>query len=325
MSNIPVMNKDSSEQSVSQAQSNESDPASSIVPSEPISSQPSESDISGNSSSDSSSTISKNIEPLIVKGDTQGVNEEKLEKLQEIIEAQTNSISFYYENLETGTVVASTPDKVYFSASVIKAPYIASILKKGIDLSEVVTISDEVCKIPAGTELTVDKLIYYSLVYSDNNSYIELVRKYGKSVFNTYSEELGITSRLKSGNFCDMTAYEAAVYFKDIYKYASESEDGQYLADNMKKPAYNQQIGRALGKKYTVVQKYGASYNRSVFHNTAVVYAQSPYVLSIFTDFYPSETCTQVFRDIATVIDEINTSVAEHKAVPVNEETSVSG
>ncbi len=315
-SDVPAVHIESSEQSVpSQGESG-------LVPSEPDS--PSESNISESkdNSPESGSTVSKEPEPLIVKGDTKGVGEDKLLKLEEILKAQTNSVSFYYENLETGTVIASTPDKVYFCASVIKAPFIASVLKTGIELSDTVTIREAVSNIPAGTEMTVDKLIYYTIVHSDNNSYIELVRKYGKKVFNEYSVKLGITSRLGSGNFCNMTAYEAAVYFKDIYRFASESESGKYLTGYMKRPAYNQQIGRALGKKYDVVQKYGASYKRSVFHNTAIVYAPSPYVLSIFTDFYPSEDCTHVFRDIASVIDEINTAVAEQRAVEVNAGTA---
>lgn len=280
-----------------------------------------EDNTSQNSSSPSQGGSNEQV-VFVLKGNTAQISEELLLRLTDIIKSQTNSVSFYYENLDTGIVIASTPDKAYFCASVIKAPYIASILKKGIDLTDVVTIKDNVCDMPAGTELTVDQLIYYSLVYSDNNSYIELVRKYGRAVFNNYSEELGVTCRLQSGNFCNMTAYEAAVYFKDIYRYALESEDGKYLAEYMKKPVYNQQIGRDLSKKYSVVQKYGASYNLSVFHNTAVVCAPSPYVLSIFTDFYPSGSSAKVFRDIAAVIDEINTAIAEQSAVPAEAEES---
>jgi hypothetical protein len=267
-SDVPAVHIESSEQSVpSQGESG-------LVPSEPDS--PSESNISESkdNSPESGSTVSKEPEPLIVKGDTKGVGEDKLLKLEEILKAQTNSVSFYYENLETGTVIASTPDKVYFCASVIKAPFIASVLKTGIELSDTVTIREAVSNIPAGTEMTVDKLIYYTIVHSDNNSYIELVRKYGKKVFNEYSVKLGITSRLGSGNFCNMTAYEAAVYFKDIYRSRRRAE--RKIPNRLyERTAYNQQIGRALGKKYDVVQKYGASYKRSVFHNTAIVYAPS--------------------------------------------------
>jgi hypothetical protein len=43
-------------------------------------------------------------------------------------------------------------------------------------------------------------------------------------------------------------------------------------------------------------------------------------VLTIFTDFYPTQQCTKVFRDIAAVIDEINTTVFEQQAIEVNTE-----
>ena len=190
-------------------------------------------------------------------------------------------------------------------------------MKNDIDLTEEVTIRDDIKNIPAGSKVTVDKLIYYAITYSDNNSYFELIRKYGKPVFNKYAEELGTTCRLKSGNFCDMSAYEAAVFFKDIYKFASENEKGKYLIEYMKRPVYNQQIGRDLCKLYPVAQKYGASYNLSVFHSAAIVYAQNPYVLTVYTDFYPTQQCTKVFRDIAAVIDEINTTIAEQQAIEV--------
>ncbi|HOJ48515.1 MAG TPA: serine hydrolase, partial [Bacillota bacterium] len=176
---------------------------------------------------------------LVCKGNLDGVSRELLIKLKDIVKSHPNSVSFYYENLDTGIAIAATPDKAYFCASVVKAPYIAAVLKKGVDTSEVVAIKEDVCNIPAGAELTVDQLIYYSLVHSDNNSYIELIRKYGRAVFNSYSEELGVSSRITSGHFCSMTAYEAAVYFKDIYSFALESADGKYLAEYMKKPIYN--------------------------------------------------------------------------------------
>ena len=164
----------------------------------------------------------------------------------------------------------------------------------------------------AGTRFTVKELIRLAIVYSDNEAYYELVRKFGTEGFNLMSEALGVTCAItKSYNFSQMTAREAGAYFKDIYKYALISENGALLIEHMLSCDYNQQIGKELGQLYPVAHKYGANpkASRMAFHSAAVVYAPSPYVLTVFTNLYPKQSNTPVFTEIALAIEAINAQI----------------
>ena len=243
-------------------------------------------------------------------GDLSGVSEEALKNLEEVLQSQENSVSIYYENLETGLSLTYRANEIYHSASVVKAPYVKYILSlPDIDLEEEITSSTSVHGYRTGTKFTVRELIYYTIVFSDNNSYHELVYRFGADGFNQMSGLLGASCKIsESYHFCNMTVSESAVFFKDIYEAEITNENMGVLTENMKNCDYNRQIGMALGDLYPVAHKYGANpiSKRIAFHSSAIVYAPSPYILCIFTDLYPKESSTPIFRDIATAIDEIN-------------------
>ena len=48
------------------------------------------------------------------------------------------------------------------------------------------------------------------------------------------------------------------------------------------------------------------------FNDCAIVYANSPYVLCIFTNQYPeTEESCEIFKELALVFDDINSLVAD--------------
>lgn len=245
-------------------------------------------------------------------GDIRKISEESLKRLEEIILTKKKNVSIYYENLETGLTITYRADEVYTSASVIKAPFVKYVLSLNTDLEEVITTRTSVHGYKVGSKFTVRELIYYTIVYSDNKSYYELVQRFGVDGFNNMSKELGASCKItKSDNFSRMTVIDAEIFFKDIYEYALTNENGKILVDYMTACDYNKQIGKALGEKYPVAHKYGANpkSSRLAYHNSAIVYAPEPYVLCIFTDLYPQTSNASIFMDIALAIDEINSQI----------------
>ena len=56
-----------------------------------------------------------------------------------------------------------------------------------------------------------------------------------------------------------------------------------------------------------MAHKYGSEFNESNFHDCAIVYADSPFVLCIFTDQMPeTEESCKVFRELARAFDDVN-------------------
>ncbi|HAN21715.1 MAG: hypothetical protein A2Y15_02175 [Clostridiales bacterium GWF2_36_10] len=249
-------------------------------------------------------------------GDIRKINSDSLQKLEVLIKSKKNNISIFYTNIDTGITITYRPDADYFSASVIKAPYVKYILSLNPDLSEKITISKSVHGIATGSELTVEELINYTIIYSDNNAYSELVKKFKAEGFNKMSADIGVDCYISNQhNYCIMSAEEAGLYFRDIYNYALTSENGNYLITLLSSCEHNKQIGKALGDKYPVAQKYGLySYDpRKAYHNAAIVYSPMPYVLSIYTNLVPAGDYSYIFQEIALAIDEINIQITHNE------------
>ena len=80
----------------------------------------------------------------------------------------------------------------------------------------------------------------------------------------------------------------------------------------------NMQVRSALESKYTVAEKYGSQFYDGVdnnqFHDCAIVFADSPYVLTIFTNQIPeTEKSAKVFKELAVVFDNINAVIYTNK------------
>ena len=59
-----------------------------------------------------------------------------LDELQNVIANTDFNMSFSYENMETGSAISYNDTRRFATCSTIKTPFVASLLKSGIDLSE---------------------------------------------------------------------------------------------------------------------------------------------------------------------------------------------
>ncbi len=213
------------------------------------------------------------------------------------------NVSVYYMNLQSGVFYSYNEDSVYLTQSTIKAPYCNYILSVCGDTSKKLTL-DEGEKILDldETEFTIDYLIECAIRYSDNTAYKILYKFFGSAGFDSYSESLGAKVSLSGGRFGHCTARDMALYFADIYE-----KNNKTLLTHLKNCEYRKQIAAEL-TEYEVAQKYGYGGESFGFHDAAIVYASSPYVLTVFTNLNKSEyeDFTLPFRKIARAIDTAN-------------------
>lgn len=242
------------------------------------------------------------------------------ERIQEICENADFSLSFSYKNLDTGARVDYDQYADYLTCSTIKAPYVETLLRMGIDLDDVIVRNDcwsgddgAVASAPYGTEFTARELIEHTILESDNTAYYLLVKNYGYWQFNNDLYNIGVSYRLgDSWIFTHSYTADMLKCYEDIYYFGEENEQGAWLVELLSDTDLNIQIGKALGEKYTVAQKYGSEFTERTFNDCAIVYADSPFVLCIFTDQYPeTEESCQVFKELAVVFDDINTLLAD--------------
>lgn len=240
------------------------------------------------------------------------------DRVQEICDKSNFQLSFSYMNIETGAYIGYGQYNYFMTCSTIKAPFIKSLLAEDVDLDTVIPRyyawdgdGSTVASSPYGTEYTAKELIEYSIKESDNTAYYMLCNHFGVWGFNDMQYSLGSGYTLGAGwIFTDCTTDDMMKDYVDIYEFAEENDNGKWLVDMMSKCDMNMQIGQALGGKYKVAQKYGSEFSETYFNDCAIVYADSPFVLCIFTRQQPeTEESAQVFKELAVAFDDINSLI----------------
>lgn len=207
----------------------------------------------------------------------------------------------------------------YASASTIKAVYCQYLLASGADFNEeIVFDTDDVRSSTSGKltdehkgeVFTVGELVGYTLRYSDNMAYRLLFNKYGRQGFNAYVKELGIPG-LAFGTDHEFTQVTAAELSDGMWEILEYSSKDKILTDHLINADYKYQI--ASGTKYTVASKYGNQGGTKGYHDTAIVYAPEPYVLTIMSnlDVRNNPDANKPFARITGLTDSLHKILCE--------------
>lgn len=223
---------------------------------------------------------------------------------------------FLYVNLENGASAEYNADVRFSAASIIKAPYIRSILGSQSDLSAEYEMTEEMLNSetelvngkPVGTEFTIEELAKATIEKSDNTAYKMLYNYLGYDSFNELAEALGRDERMTDDNYWfKLTARETAVYFKDIYFFNELHQNGAHMKEFLSNSEHNDLFSDEL-REYTVCEKYGYL-PQDEFYTlgaAAVVYSDSPYVIVLYIRSTSSNIKTELFHDCARYADNLN-------------------
>lgn len=252
--------------------------------------------------------------PAFLCDDEESFPEGFYDDLTEIIERYPHfkeyDISVVYSDIETGFTVMINPDKHYYSASVIKAPYmlyIYELAEKGLtDISQTVVYKEEYKKGGTGvirdmepeTEFSIEELIGYSLERSDNTAFFMLKNIYPEDDYRRYMWSIGIRHNEDLNN--QICCESAMITAKEIYRFIGE------------KNAYSENLLRHMtstlhpmiyaGENSVIARKYG--WYLGYFHDMAIIYDERPYILAVMTDFKTleiGETEYQLYKDISAL------------------------
>ncbi|MGN0642264.1 MAG: serine hydrolase [Huintestinicola sp.] len=262
-------------------------------------------------------------------------DENMLELLSKITEtaAESDNVSIYYCDTETGYYFSYKPDNVYRSASTIKAIYCQYILQSGADLDRKVRFyypkktssSGKLTRKAVGKCFTVDELITYAIVNSDNMAYRLLYETFGYKDFNAYIKSLGLQSPLlgSSSEYSKVTARSMGKCMLEIYRY-SKATGNTYLTDLMKNTAFDEQISK--GVKAETAHKYGQQGGKNGYHDIAVIYAKEPYILSIFTNVDVNDPdCNSIFVKLSELTAKLHNELhSEKKKEQTSEKNQIS-
>jgi hypothetical protein len=234
--------------------------------------------------------------------------------LDAFISQYETGVSVYYENLETGYTYAYDANRLYYSASLIKAPYALYLYDQLSDLSQERIYTEDnyrggggvIKRTPFETVYTEAELLEYAITHSDNIAFRMLLEAHGTAGFKKWTAERGgETKNLHNLTGANMTLLEAAFFMRLIYEFIETPGENN---EKLKKDLLNASFPY-IQTPYPFAHKYGLW--EAAHHDMGIVYDKSPYILIIMTDRGSSEEpitdeTRAIFREISTAVQEVN-------------------
>ncbi len=216
----------------------------------------------------------------------------QIASLEKLFAERDGRISLIFHDINSGYTYSQLPEKDYFVASIIKAPYCLYLLQLAesgeLDLSEKLVYESrfysggtgDIQKKPVGSVFTIDELIRYCIERSDNIGFRMLLNRYPAQGFVDWAEKLGIKNLEGIKDLINgrINADDAMIYLKAINAYIKTDTPG---AKKLKEHMLNT-INPIIFADYPVIRKYG--WAKGAYHDIAIIDAPNPYLLVLLTD-----------------------------------------
>lgn len=221
------------------------------------------------------------------------ISDELKNEFSAVLSLNPENIRFYAISIDEKISFGYNPDDVYFAACTVKAGYVMNIYKQvelgNVDLNAIMTYEEGmyhggsgiIKDGPYGKSYTIQELLDYSLIYSDNVAYNMIRDMKNRSYVQSYDAmigEFGCTStRLGGRNWANTTARDMVKIMRQIYYYGQESTYGQYLIETLKNTQWN--YFKELMPEYDCAAKIG--YVEGTCSMVGIVYGEIPYILCV--------------------------------------------
>lgn len=252
---------------------------------------------------------------ICVNNSNYRIPQELLEEFYNLIVSYGASCSFYAMNLQDQMSIGYNPDKEYETASTIKAPYVLYCFKemekgngalgeKKLYENRLYTYgSGELQFQPFGGSYTLEDLIYYTIVYSDNIGYNMLNDRFGIEGYNKMLKELKCDEyyRDNASLWGKANARSAALIWQEIYNFSQRSELGaKYM--NLLQIAFYSYIQPGV-PQYKTAHKSG--WIDEQCHDTGIVFSEHPYIITVMVETGGSWASEYQIQVITNKVNEV--------------------
>ncbi|MCL1997020.1 MAG: class A beta-lactamase-related serine hydrolase [Defluviitaleaceae bacterium] len=242
--------------------------------------------------------------------------------LEQFFSGFPSRIAVYYHNPEIGFTFTRNGERVYFAASLTKAPFALYIYQKAdvwlTDLSSAHPFLEEYYaggsgiirhNFEFGHYFSQHQLLAYNLFHSDNVALRMLRSIHGVAGFTRFIEGLGGDSSLIHNiTYSRTTANQAGLLMRAKYDYINRG--GRYsrtFLDHLLNNHYP-----FFESNYPVASKTGwFPLFGGAWHKMAIVYAPSPFILVILSDNYGGYD-TPYFNEIVAFLEEFNRYIVDY-------------
>lgn len=202
-------------------------------------------------------------------------------------------VSYYYENLVDGTVIAFNPNMTFYAASTTKLLVCMYLyeqsLKDNTILEKELLYTEDYKKDESNIMMTFDlntkhnirDLIKYAIIESDNSAYKMLMEEVTVPVIKEYGNQMGATTTMVGkDHYGIVSPYDYSLYLKKLLELVKTNSIFQVLLDYMIASSVKIVEQKNVGKN-KIANKYGDW--DIAYHDALIVYDEEPFILCIFT------------------------------------------
>lgn len=222
-----------------------------------------------------------------------------------------NKMSLYLEFLNTGANISIGQNLKAFPASLAKLPLAIVIMKKienhEFNLGDSVTLnsgdldsrSGDLYNSLPGTSFTINQLLYYLLVDSDNTAQHALLNKISSSDMQDLIIETGLEDLADPQG--RISAKEFTRFFRLLYVSSYlEQNDSEKLLDLLSKATFKDFLSQGIPMSTVFSHKYGKEDTDKVYTDSGIVYLKDrPYMLTVMFQGLDLETVKGLMKSIS--------------------------
>lgn len=220
---------------------------------------------------------------------------EEMEKLKQgitsILGSNINNVGIAFYDIKSGSGFDINGDKVFTAASTVKVPVAmatAELIKKGnLSLTSKILFKssdyEEGAGVLAGSNklnepISIDTLIKYSLIYSDNIAVNMLLRTITNNERYNFIEKVVGHPVDRKANLT--TAKDSMLILKKLYENKENNSTYELIINHMKNTIYHDRIDKYIPSEIVAhkIGDYGGYAN-----DIAIVYDSKPYIITVFT------------------------------------------
>ena len=213
------------------------------------------------------------------------------------------SASFYFRESDSGRWTGINENETFYPASLLKVPLMITYLKLAENDPEFLrkrvryeSGPDQNAReqIPSGASIqpgatyTIDELLSFMIVDSDNNAATLLFKSISESELEDVLGDLGINIPLHdfTGDFMSPRTY--SLFFRILYNASYlNKEMSQKALELLSRSNFNEGLRAGVDAKVTVAHKFGEAQKPDEgiveLHDCGIVYATDPYFICVMT------------------------------------------
>ncbi|MEI8053282.1 MAG: serine hydrolase [Bacteroidota bacterium] len=250
-------------------------------------------------------------------------------QIEGIINANKNdgnitSASVYLREFSQAEWISVNSNEAYSPGSLLKVPELIAFYKmdemkpgfleksipydKAFTQSNSRTISFESKHIELGKAYTVKELLYYMIVFSDNDATLLLNNIIDRTVFSKVFSDIGFKDPDYNSNDYKMTAGNYSDFFKELYNASYLNfKNSEECLSLLSKSDFKEGMLSGIPANCVVAHKFGEGgfSNTPNFSESGVIYCgKSPFILTVMTKGTDMKKLPKVVADITKSVYE---------------------